>query len=250
MSTQNRRIKLALLDPRYFPQIADFRTLFFADVVVILDAIQVHSIWNTNRKYVRDEATETYPINMAVTPNVVLQVPFKSVQKHTWTEVVCQQTGWQSTHVHDLSQSYKGHSHNLGPVMEQIAHFPIRYGDGIRRMWDFLAGYIGETQRKKIIFLSDLQGDVRQFTNRADLTLSLGAKFGATHVLYPAQGWIYRSSKIRKKFVMMRDHMPIPRYANRTHANWSIIDAIVKLGHLGLNDYFTMVATKEGWYAI
>ena len=59
MSTQNRRIKLALLDPRYFPQIADFRTLFFADVVVILDAIQVHSIWNTNRKYVREEATES-----------------------------------------------------------------------------------------------------------------------------------------------------------------------------------------------
>lgn len=250
MSTQNRRIKLALFDPQYFPRIADFRMLFFADVVVILDAIQVHSVWNTNRQYSRDEETTTDPINVAVLPNIVLRVPFKSVQYRTWTEVMCKQTGWQSTHVHDLSQSYKGHSHNLGPVMEQIAHFPIRYGDGIRRMWDFLTDYIGGIQRKKIIFLSDLEGDVRRFTNRADLTMVLGAKFGATHILYSPHGWIYRSGKIRKKFVMMRDHMPIPRYANRTNANWSIIDAIAKLGHLGLTDYFTEVATKEGWYAI
>lgn len=248
MSTQKRPVKLALFDPRYFPRISDFRLLFFADVVIVLDTVPVRSVWHTTRTYKNEGKFD--PINVATTPTITLQVPFKNVTNQTFENVVCQQNGWQSEHVHVLSENYKGHSHNLGPVMDTIARFPIRYNDGIRRMWNFLTDYIGITQRKKIIFLSDLQGKVRDSATRSDLTIALGKRFGATHIVYPRRGWIYRRAKISKSFIVMRDDIALPRYTNRYDADWSIIDAIAKLGQLGLTDYFTTVATKEGWRVI
>lgn len=246
MSTQKHPVKLALFDPRYFPRISDFRLLFFADVVIVLDTVPVRSVWHT-RTY---ERRQFDAINVATMPSTTLRVPFKNITNQTFENVVCQQNGWQSEHVHDLSENYKGHSHNLGPVMDQIAHFPIRYNDGVRRMWNFLTDYVGITQRKKIIFLSDLQGKVRDSTTRSDLTIALGKRFGATHIVYPERGWIYRRAKISKNFIVMRDNMSLPKYANRSNADWSIIDAIAKLGQLGLTDYFTTIATKEGWRVI
>ena len=249
MSTQKPPTKIALLDPSYFPRITDFRLLFFADVVIILDAIPVHHVWHTTVEY--DGEAKHNPINVAMMPSVTLQIPFIKLRAETFESILCQQNGWQSTHVHLLTKNYKGHSHNIGPVIEQIAHFPIRYSDGILRMWHLLTDYIGEIQRKKIIFLSDLQGNVRKVTNRPDLTIALGKKFGATHILYPEHGWIYRRAKIAKDFTLMRDESVLPKYyASRGPTNWSIIDAIAKLGQLGLTDYFTTIATKEGWHVI
>jgi hypothetical protein len=217
-------------------------------VVIILDAVPVRTVWHTTRTYKGEGKFD--PINVATLPSKTLQVPFKNITNQTFEDVVCQQNGWQSEHVHVLSENYKGHSHNLGPVMDTIAHFPIRYNDGIRRMWNFLTDYIGITQRKKIIFLSDLQGKVRDSATRSDLTIALGKRFGATHIVYPERGWIYHRAKISKNFIVMRDDIPLPKYTSRYHANWSIIDAIAKLGQLGLTDYFTTVATKEGWRVI
>ena len=249
MSTQKPPIRIALLNPSYFPRMTDFRLLFFADVVIILDAISVlHHVWHTTVKY--DGDPKHNPVNVAMMPSVTLQVPFMSLRQQTFETILCQQNGWQSTHVHLLTQHYKGHSHNIGPVIEQIAHFPIRYSDGILRMWHLLTDYIDEIQRKKIIFLSDLQGNVRKVTNRADLTIALGKKFGATHILYPEHGWIYRRAKISKYFTVMRDESILPKYSASRGTNWSIIDAIAKLGQLGLTDYFTTIATKEGWHVI
>lgn len=246
MSTRKRPNKLALLDPRYFPRISEFRLLFFADMVIILDTMPIRSVWHTVQQH--DE--EKNPINVAVMPNVMLQVPFKSIASQTFSNVVCQQNGWQSKHVHILSETYKGHSHNLGPVIEQIAHFPIRYNEGIRRMWTLLTDYIGEIQRKKIVFFSDLNVRVDSNTNRADFTVALGKKVGATHILYPEHGWIYRRAKISRDFIVMRDEATLPRYTTRHQADYSIIDAIAKLGQLGLTDYFTTIATQEGWRVI
>lgn len=248
MSTRKSQINLALFDPRYFPRLTEFRRLFNAHKVIILDNIPVRSVWHTVQSP-EDEAKYD-PINVAMLPSTPLKVPFKSIGNQTFAHVVCQQDGWQSNHVHILSESYKGHSHNLGPVLDQIANFPIRYNNGIRRMWKLLADYTGEIEWKKIVFLSDLH-KMPAFTNRADLTITLGKRFSATHILYPQQGWIYRRAKISKYFVVLRDDFPLPKYTSRYHPeNWSIIDAIAKLGQLGLTDYFTTIAAKDGWRAI
>lgn len=249
MSTQKPPIRIALLDPSYFPRVTDFRLLFFADVVIILDAVPIHNVWHTTVRY--DGDARPNPINVAMMPSTTLQIPFMSLRGQTFETILCQQNGWQSTHVHLLAEAYKGHSHNIGPVIEQIAHFPLRYSDGILRMWHLLTDYVGEIQRKKIIFLSDLQGDVRNITNRADLTIALGKKFGATDIIYPNHGWIHRRAQIAKHFTLMRDESVLPKYSSsRGPTNWSIIDAIAKLGQLGLTDYFTTIATKEGWQVI
>jgi hypothetical protein len=221
--------------------------LFNADVAIILDDIPVRGIWHSIQTP-EDEAKYD-PINVAMLPSAPLRVPYKNVSGQTFTHVICQQNGWQSEHVHILSKNYKGHSHNLGPVLDQIANFPIRYSDGIRRMWKLLADYIDTEEIEKIIFLSDLQ-KMPTFTDRADLTVTLGKRFGATHILYPQYGWIYRRAKIDKDFVVLRDDFPLPRYISRYHPDWSIIDAIAKLGQLGLTDYFTTIATKDGWRTI
>ncbi|KKM69690.1 hypothetical protein LCGC14_1448220 [marine sediment metagenome] len=247
MNTQKHQTNLALFDPRYFPRISEFRRLFYADSVIILDAIPVRGVWH-NVQSPEDEAKYD-PINIAMLPSEPLKVPFKNIGNQTFANVVCRQDGWQSNHVHILSENYKGHSHNLGPVLDQIANFPIRYSDGIRRMWRLLADYIDTEEIEKIIFLSDLK-KLPTFTNRADLTITLGKKFGATHILYPQNGWIYHRAKISKHFTVLRDNFPLPRYISRYHPDWSIIDAIAKLGQLGLADYFTTIATKDGWRVI
>ncbi len=102
MSIQKPPTRIALLDPSYFPRITDFRLLFFADVVIILDAIPVHHVWHTTVEY--DGDAKHNPVNVAMMPSVTLQIPFMKIRAETVESVFCQQNGWQSTNVHHLTK--------------------------------------------------------------------------------------------------------------------------------------------------
>lgn len=249
MSTQkSKKTKiLACIDPHYWPRISDFRLLLAADIVIVLDSIPARHI------AFGKQTAESNPVNVAQIRSIPLVVPFQRTVSQTFRSLRCRLSGWQSEHTHDLLRAYKGHSHNLSPVMDMIAHWPVGYVEGIRRMWTCLLenNFISRAQYQKIIFMSDLPGKMRGHGGyRTSVIAALGKRFGVTTLLFSTNQPMRRRTHAIRAYELLQDVFDLPAYDRRASSDPSIIDLIAMLGHLGMKDYFTMIASKEGWQPV
>lgn len=229
----------ACFQPTYYPDLHYLHRMAKADVVVIMDDVQF-----TRNTAAHHQRTET--------PKGLLSVPIKrngNGQRRPWKTTVCETNGWQSQHVESLVRWYPAAALNLGPLLDQIATFPVGYCEGIRQQYALLREYLPAMPR--IVWQSELE--VPGTEHGRELIFALCEAVSAK--TYIVGRWAYEgymggaSAFQRAKVTPLIQDLEFPPYLNQSRSrwNWSMLDVVVNLGQLGMREYLANVS-EQGWF--